>query len=146
MTGRREFITLLGGATAAWPLMARAQKPEDTRRIGFLRAAPPPEHELDALLRALGEHGYVQGRNFVLVPQWGDGNVTRLSELAIALVNQGVDIIVTKGTLGVRAAVAVDRNHSDRNRLGRRSLHWRPHKKPVATWRKCDWLCQHGAR
>jgi len=107
MTGRREFITLLGGATAAWPLMARAQKPEDMRRIGFLRAAPPPEHELDALLRALAEHGYVQGRNFVLVPQWGDGNVTRLSELAIALVNQGVDIIVTEGTLGVRAAVAV---------------------------------------
>jgi putative tryptophan/tyrosine transport system substrate-binding protein len=93
---RREFISLLGGA-ASWPLTARAQKSEGMRRIGFLRAAPPPEHELDALLRALAEHGYVQGRNFVLVPQWGDGNVTRLSELAIALVNQGIDIIVTEG-------------------------------------------------
>ena len=69
---RREFIRLLGGATA-WPLAARAQQP--VRRIGFLRAAPPSERELDAFLRALADRGYVQGRNFVLVPQWGDGNV-----------------------------------------------------------------------
>ena len=102
---RREFITLLGGA-AAWPVAARAQ-PERARRIGFLRAAPPPEHELDAFLRALAERGYVQGRNFVLVPQWGDGNVARLSELAVTLVNQGVDVIVTEGTIVVRAAAAV---------------------------------------
>src|SRR6516165_11753918 len=104
---RRDFIAGFTGLAAAWPLAARAQKPEGMRRIGFLRAAPPPEHELDALLRALAEHGYVQGRNFALVPQWGDGNVTRLSEMAVALVNQGVDIIMTEGTLGVRAAVAV---------------------------------------
>jgi hypothetical protein len=80
---RRELISLLEGA-AAWPLAARAQQLERMRRIGFLRAAPPPEHELGALLRALAARGYVQGRNFVLVPQWGDGNVARLSELAIA--------------------------------------------------------------
>jgi ABC-type uncharacterized transport system substrate-binding protein len=49
----------------------------------------------------------VQGRNFVLVPQWGDGNVARLTELAIAMVNQGVDIIVTEGTIVVMAAAAV---------------------------------------
>jgi putative ABC transport system substrate-binding protein len=49
----------------------------------------------------------VQGRNFVLVPQWGDGNVARLSELAVTLVNQGVDVIVTEGTIVVRAAAAV---------------------------------------
>jgi len=102
---RREFISLLGGA-AAWPVAARAQA-ERARRIGFLRAAPPPEHELDAFLRALAERGYVQGRNFVLVPQWGDGNVARLSELAVKLVNQGVDVIVTEGTIVVRAAAAV---------------------------------------
>jgi putative ABC transport system substrate-binding protein len=103
---RREFFVLLGSA-ATWPLAAHAQKPGGVRRIGFLRAAPPPEHELDALLRALAERGYVQGRSFVLVPQWGDGNVTRLSELAVALVNQGVDIIVTEGSLATRAAAAV---------------------------------------
>src|SRR5262245_5425455 len=102
---RREFITLAVGA-AVWPLAARAQG-ERARRIGFLRAAPPPEHELNAFLRALAERGYVQGRNFVLVPQWGDGNVARLSELAVTLVNQGVDVIVTEGTIVVRAAAAV---------------------------------------
>jgi putative ABC transport system substrate-binding protein len=48
----------------------------------------------------------VQGRDFVLVPQWGNGNVERLPELAVALVNQGVEIIVTEGTIVVRAAAA----------------------------------------
>src|SRR5258708_32438495 len=103
---RREFISLLGGA-AAWPLAARAQQPDRMRRIGFLRAAPPPERELDAFLRALADRGYVQGRNFVLVPQWGDGNVARLPELAVALVNAAVDIIVAEGTIVALAADAV---------------------------------------
>src|SRR4051794_23764439 len=91
---RREFLGALGGAAAAWPLVARAQQPGGMRRIGFLRAAPPPERELNAFLRALADRGYVQGRNFVLVPQWGDGNVARLPKLAVALVNAAVDIIV----------------------------------------------------
>src|SRR5262249_32965172 len=104
---RREFIALLGGAAAAWPLAARAQQGERMRRIGFLRAAPPPERELEAFMRGLADHGWVQGRNFVLVPQWGDGNIARLPELAIALVNAAVDIIVAEGVTTVRAARAV---------------------------------------
>jgi putative tryptophan/tyrosine transport system substrate-binding protein len=76
-------------------------------RIGYLRAAPPPERNLQAFLRALAEKDYVQGQNFVLVTQWGDGRIARLSELAVALVNAGVDIIVTEGTLSVRALHAV---------------------------------------
>ena len=64
---RRKFITLIGGAAAAWPLAARAQQSEPMRRIGFLRASPPSERELEAFLRALAEQGYVQGRNFLLV-------------------------------------------------------------------------------
>jgi putative ABC transport system substrate-binding protein len=74
------------------------------KRIGLLRAAPQPEHELAAFLRALGERGYMQGRNFVLVPQVGDGTPGQLPGLAAALANQGVDIIVTEGGLAVRAA------------------------------------------
>jgi putative ABC transport system substrate-binding protein len=103
---RRQFIGLLGCA-AAWPAGAAAQPGERMRRIGYLRAAPPPEHELQALLRALAENGYVQGRNFTLITQWGDGKVSQLPELAVALVNAGVDIIVTEGTIAVRAAHAV---------------------------------------
>jgi putative ABC transport system substrate-binding protein len=102
---RRAFIAGLGAA-AAWPRAARAQQPARMKRIGLLRAAPPPEHELGAFLRALAEHGYVQGRNFVLISQIGDGSPERLPELAAALVNQGIDIIVTEGGIGVRAAAA----------------------------------------
>jgi putative ABC transport system substrate-binding protein len=104
---RRSFIGLLGGAASAWPLAARAQQSGRMRRIGYLRAAPPPERDLQAFLRALAEHDYVQGRNFVLITEWGDGRIARLPELSVALVNAGVDIIVTEGTLAVRAVHAV---------------------------------------
>jgi putative ABC transport system substrate-binding protein len=76
------------------------------RRIGFLRAAPPPERELNAFLLALADRGYVQGKNFVLVPQWGDGDVARLPELVAALMNAAVDVIVAEGTIVARAAAA----------------------------------------
>jgi putative ABC transport system substrate-binding protein len=102
---RRKFITLLGGTVAAWPIAARAQ--QRMRRIGFLRAAPPPERDLGAFLRGLTTRGWVQGRDFVLVTQWGDGNVARLSELAVVLVNAGIDIIMAEGVVTTRAAWAV---------------------------------------
>src|SRR5204863_7555135 len=82
------------------------QSTNQVRRIGFLRAAPPPEREVTAFIAALAESGYVQGRNFVMVPQWGDGNVSRLPELAAALKNEGVDIIVAEGTIGAQDAAA----------------------------------------
>jgi len=104
---RRAFITLLGGTAATWPLATRAQQRERMRRIGFLRAAPPPERDLGAFLRGLASRGWVQGRDFVVVTQWGDGNVARLPELAVALVNAGVDIILAEGVVTTRAARAV---------------------------------------
>jgi putative tryptophan/tyrosine transport system substrate-binding protein len=103
---RRDFITLLGG-TVAWPLAARAQQSERLRRIGFLRLSPPLERELQAFLQALAEQGYVQGRNFVLVAKWGDGSVARLPELAVELVNSGVDLIVVDGGSTARAVHAL---------------------------------------
>ena len=104
---RREFITLLGGAVASWPITARAQQRERMRRIGFLRAAPPPERDLGAFLRGLASRGWVQGRDFVVITQWGDGNVARLPELAVMLMNAGVDIILAEGVVTTRAARAV---------------------------------------
>jgi putative ABC transport system substrate-binding protein len=53
------------------------------------------------------DHGWVQGRNFVLLPQWGDGNVARLPELAVALMNTNVDVILADGVVTARAARAV---------------------------------------
>ena len=103
---RRDFIQGIVGS-AVWPLAARAQQGDRIWRIGFLRAAPPPERNLQAFLRALAEKDYVQGRNYVLISQWGDGRVARLPELAVTLVNANVDIIVTEGTLSVRALHAV---------------------------------------
>jgi putative ABC transport system substrate-binding protein len=102
---RRNFIKLLGCGALTWSVATLAQ-PMKMKRIGLLRAAEQPEHELAAFLRALSEHGLVQGRDFVLVPQVGDGRVARLPELAAALLNQGVDIIVTEGTVTVQAAAA----------------------------------------
>jgi putative tryptophan/tyrosine transport system substrate-binding protein len=104
---RREFITLLGGGAAAWPLAARGQQRERMRRIGFLRASPPPERELQAFVQGLAEQGLVQGRNFVLVAKWGDGTVARLPELAVELVNSGVDLIVTDGGSTTRVVHAL---------------------------------------
>jgi putative ABC transport system substrate-binding protein len=100
---RRAFIAVVGAA-AVWPRALLAQQPDRVRRIGFLRAAPPPQHELDALLNALAERRYVQGRHFILVPQWGDGDVAQVGQLATALVSQSVELIVTEGTVAVRAA------------------------------------------
>jgi len=104
---RRDFLGVLGSTAIAMPLAASAQQAGGIKRIGFLRAAPPPDRELNAFLQALAERGHVQGRNFVLVPQWGDGNVARLPELAVALINSGVDIVVAEGTIVARAAAAV---------------------------------------
>src|ERR1700730_6811386 len=130
---RREFISLLGGAPAAWPLAAP-------------RAAPPPERELDAFLRALADRGYVQGRNFVLVPQWGDGNVARLPELAVALVNAAVDIIVAEGTIVARAAAAVTTTVPIVMVGAADPFAGGLVKSPVASRRKCDRVLQPGHR
>ena len=99
---RRDFVILAGSVVIDSSLAVGAQQPGQMQRIGFLRAAPPPEREFDAFLRGLADDGYVQGRNFTLIPQWGDGNVTRLAELAVALINAQADVIVAEA----RAAVA----------------------------------------
>src|SRR5262245_11179024 len=103
---RRKFLATLGGAAAAWPLAAGAKQPAGSARIGFLRASAPPDHTMAALRRGLAEHGYLEGKNFTLVPSFGDGNLDRLAELAEALVAARVDLILADGTVTARAARA----------------------------------------
>ena len=99
---RREFITLLGGAAAMWPLAARAQR-TGLPRIGVLVPANPEPFwsEFQAGLR---EHGYIEGQNIAFEFRSGEGKLDRLRELADELVRLKVEIIVAHLTPAVIAA------------------------------------------
>src|SRR6516162_11900481 len=77
---RRQFITLLGGAAAAWPLAARAQQPEKMRRIGVLMSIendPDGKAQLSGFMQGLAEFGWIDGRNLRMEIHWGGGDVNR---------------------------------------------------------------------
>jgi ABC-type uncharacterized transport system substrate-binding protein len=99
---RREFITLLGGAAAAWPLAARAQQqPERMRRIGVLTnlVADDPEAQarVGAFLQGLQELGWAVGRNMRIEYRWGAGDADRTRGYAAELVALAPDVILTSG-------------------------------------------------
>jgi ABC-type uncharacterized transport system substrate-binding protein len=101
---RREFITLLGGAAAAWPLAARAQQGERVRRIGWLSPGSGPGDLIRSFLQGMRELGYVEGKNLIVEYRWAAGKNERLEEFARELVQTGVDLIVTGGTPATLAA------------------------------------------
>ena len=95
---RREFITLLGSAAAAWPLAARAQQAA-MPVVGFLfYGSPEGSSELNAFRQGLREHGYMEGRNVVIEYRFARGRVEQLPALATELVGLKPDVIVTPGT------------------------------------------------
>jgi putative ABC transport system substrate-binding protein len=106
---RREFITLIGGAVASWPLAAHAQQPMPA--IGYLGVgdASGAKHTVDAFRFGLMEMGFVEGQNLAIELRWAEGRLERLPELAADLVRRQVAVICTSSnvaTLAVKRATS----------------------------------------
>src|SRR5260221_7236976 len=100
--GRREFITLVGGAAVLWPRAASAQKPGGVRRIGVLLSVaesdPEGKAQLSGFTLGLAELGWIDGRNLRMEVRWGGGDVDQIRTFAKELVALQPDLIVAQGT------------------------------------------------
>ena len=106
---RREFITLIGGAAAAWPLAVRAQQAPKVPHIGFLipgRSEPPDAalKTVSGFLRGLQDLGYRDGQNIIIERRFAEWNLDRLREFAAELVRGNVEVIVALSTAAARVA------------------------------------------
>jgi len=108
---RRDFITLLGGAAAAWPLAARAQQLAKLPTIGFLGTTTPSgwSQWVAAFVQRLRDLGWVEGRTITLEYRWAEGRDERFAAIAAEFVQLKVDVIVTSGTalLAAKQATSV---------------------------------------
>ena len=113
MSTRREFVTLLGGAVAAWPLAARAQQPERIRRIEVLLPATTDDAEyqarVGALLQALALLGWNIGSNLRIGTRWAGANAAEISRHAEQLAALAPDVILAHGSGPVRALLQATR-------------------------------------
>ena len=104
---RREFITLLGGAAAAWPLAARAQQRERMRRIGVLMHLAADDREgqsrIAAFLQGLQEAGWAVGRNVEIEVRWAAGQPDRFHKYAEEIAALTPNVIVASATPSIRA-------------------------------------------
>ena len=103
---RRDFITLLGGSAATWPVAASAQQPAKLPTIGFLGSSTPlaMSQWVAAFVQRLRELGWIDGRTIVIEYRWAEGRDERFAEIAAEFVRLKVDIIVTYATSAVLAA------------------------------------------
>ena len=111
---RRDFITLLGGAVATWPLAARAQQqPDRVRRIGVLTPYPADDAEgharLTAFAHALQQSGWTLGQNVRIGYRWGPGNAETMRKYATELVALGPDVILASTTAAVAPLLEASR-------------------------------------
>jgi putative ABC transport system substrate-binding protein len=104
--GRRKFITLLGGAAAAWPLAVRAQRAGTLPTIGFLGSASPSTQasRAAAFVQRLRELGWIENRTVAIEYRWAEGRSERFREIAAEFVRLKVNIIITSGNAAVIAA------------------------------------------
>jgi ABC-type uncharacterized transport system substrate-binding protein len=107
-TRRREFITLLGGVAAAWPLTVRAQQPAKLPTIGYFGTAAASAWGpwTTAFAQRLRELGWIEGRTVAIHYRWTEGRAERLAEIAAEFVRLKVDVIVTGGNAAVAAKQA----------------------------------------
>jgi putative ABC transport system substrate-binding protein len=102
---RRDFITLLGGTAATWPLAARAQQTGKVRRVGFVaggaRPFPLETSAYAGFLQGMHELGYIEGRDFVVEWRFAEGRYELLPDFAAEFARLGVDIIVTGASFAV---------------------------------------------
>jgi putative tryptophan/tyrosine transport system substrate-binding protein len=103
---RRQFITLLGGAAASWPLTARAQQAGKLPTIGFMGSTTSPvaAQWVASFVQRLRELGWLEGRDVAIEYRWAEGRDERAAEIAAEFVRRKVDVIVTSGTGMVLAA------------------------------------------
>src|SRR5262245_10883035 len=103
MSTRRDFITLLGGAAAAWPLAARAQQRDQMRRIGVLMNTAATNAEgrdgISAFQQVLQELGWAEGRNLRIEIRWGENDIDRTRQYAVELIAFSPDIFLASGTV-----------------------------------------------
>ena len=113
MTTRREFVTLLGGAAAAWPLAAKAQQPERMRRIGIILPAAADDAEFQArvgaFLQALALLGWTIGRNVRIDTRWATANAAEIRKHAAELAALAPEVILAHGTSTVGPLLAATR-------------------------------------
>ena len=106
---RREFITLLGGAAAAWPVVARAQQPGKIARVGVLmgyaKGDPEAEGWVRGLIQGLHERRWVEGSNIRIDYRWPSENAGNMSSYAAELVDLKPDVIVAAATPALAASV-----------------------------------------
>ena len=106
MSSRRKFITLLGGAAAAWPLAARAQQPAKLPTIGYLGLGTlaTESQRMAAFVQRLRELGWVEGRTIIIDYRWAEGRSESMAEIAAEFVRLKVDVVFAAGTEPALAA------------------------------------------
>jgi putative tryptophan/tyrosine transport system substrate-binding protein len=100
---RREFITLIGGGAAAWPVIAHAQQPMPA--VGLLNISTPSTEQprIDAFINRFGQLGWINGRTVAIESRWAEGRAERFAEIAAEFVKLKVNVIVTAGAGPVSA-------------------------------------------